>query len=246
MKKRMDKGQRVGYNKSSKTAWERGKQKMKQKFLHVLIMVLAVAAVVGGVALFSDWVAPLEETAPLATAVATSPVQNEPMDVNEPVADGADAAPVEVTVVDPAEIKDLIERSGGEDVTVTMYVFETDPETGRPVFTVVDDVPDIQLADLMGGEEATEDTIFGRWQMTPECVAELYGFGDVICVMELTEDGTFTNTLTVMDYNETHTATYTVEGNTIIVDGTAAEYLLDGDRLTIKAGGVEQTFARVK
>lgn len=217
---------------------------MKQKFLHVLIMVLAVAAVVGGVALFSDWVAPREETAPLATAVATSPVQSEP-DGNEIIADDA-AAPVEVTVVDPAEIKDLIERSGGEDVKVTMYVYETDSQTGRPVFTVVDDVPDIQLADLMGGEEVTEDTIFGRWQMTPECVAELYGFGDVICVMELTEDGTFTYTLTVMDYNETHTATYTVDGNTIIVDGTAAEYVLDGDRLTIKAGGVEQIFARMK
>lgn len=220
-------------------------QNMKQKLLHVLIMVLAVAAVVGGVALFSDWVAPREETAPLATAVATSPVQNEP-DGNEPAADDAAAAPVEVTVVDPAEIKDLIERSGGEDVKVTMYVYETDSQTGRPVFTVVDDVPDIQLADLMGGEEVTEATIIGRWQMTPECVAELYGFGDVFCVMELTEDGTFTYTLAVMDYNETHTATYTVEGNTIIVDGTTAEYMLDGDRLTIKAGGVEQIFARMK
>lgn len=220
-------------------------QNMKQKLLHVLIMVLAVAAVVGGVALFSDWVAPREEIAPLATAVATSPVQNEPV-ANEPAADDAAAAPVEVTVVDPAEIKDLIERSGGEDVKVTMYVYETDSQTGRPVFTVVDDVPDIQLADLMGGEEVTEATIIGHWQMTPECAAELYGFGDVFCVMELTEDGTFTYTLTVMDYNDTHTATYTVEGNTIIVDGTTAEYVLDGDRLTIKAGGVEQIFARMK
>ena len=218
---------------------------MKQKFLHVLIMVLAVAAVVAGVALFSDWVAPREETAPLATAVATSPVQNEP-DGNEIIAVDA-AAPVVVTVVEPAEIKDLIEHSGGEDATVTVQSVPVDePQTEQPVFTVVDDVPDVQLADLMGGVEATEATIIGRWQMTPECVDELYGFGDVFCVMELTEDGTFTYTLTVMDYNDTHTATYTVEGNTIIVDGTAAEYMLDGDRLTIKAGGVEQIFARMK
>ena len=221
-------------------------QNMKQKLLHVLIMVLAVAAVVAGVALFSDWVAPQEDTAPLATAVATSPVQNEPMDVNEPVADGADAAPVEVTVVVPAEIKDLIEHSGGEDATVSMYVYETDSQTGQPVLKLVDGTLDMQLLDLMGGEEVTEATIIGRWQMTPECAAELYGFGDVFCVWELTEDGTFTYTLTVMDYNDTHTATYTVEGNTIIVDGTAAEYMLDGDRLTIKAGGVEQIFARMK
>lgn len=220
-------------------------QNMKQKLLHVLIMVLAVAAVVAGVALFSDWVAPQEDTAPLATAVATSPVQNEPV-ANEPAADDAAAAPVEVTVVVPAEIKDLMEHSSGEDATVSMYVYETDSQTGQPVLKLVDGTLDMQLSDLMGGVEATEATIIGRWQMTPECVDELYGFGDVFCVMELTEDGTFTYTLTVMDYNDTHTATYTVEGNTIIVDGTTAEYVLDGDRLTIKAGGVEQIFARMK
>lgn len=219
---------------------------MKQKLMHVLIMVLAVAAVVGGVALFSNWVAPKGETVPVEPAAAAIPVQNEPMDVNEPVADGADAAPVEVTVVDPAEIKDLIEQSSGEDATVSMYVYETDSQTGQPVLKFVDGTLDMQLSDLMGGVEATEATIIGNWQMTPECAAELYGFGDVFCVMELTEDGTFTYTLTVMGYNDTHTATYTVEGNTIIVDGTAAEYMLDGDRLTIKAGGVEQIFARMK
>ncbi len=219
---------------------------MKQKLMHVLIMVLAVAAVVGGVALFSNWVAPKGETVPAEPAAAAIPVQNEPMDVNEPVADGADAAPVEVTVVDPAEIKDLIEQSSGEDATVSMYVYETDSQTGQPVLKFVDGTLDMQLSDLMGGVETTEATIIGHWQMTPECADELYGFGDVFCVMELTEDGTFTYTLTVMGYNDTHTATYTVEGNTIIVDGTAAEYMLDGDRLTIKAGGVEQIFARMK
>lgn len=219
---------------------------MKQKLMHVLIMVLAVAAVVGGVALFSNWVAPKGETVPAEPAAAAIPVQNEPMDVNEPVADGADAAPVEVTVVDPAEIKDLIEQSSGEDAIVSMYVYETDSQTGQPVLKLVDGTLDMQLSDLMGGVEATEATIIGRWQMTPECADELYGFGDVFCVMELTEDGTFTYTLTVMGYNDTHTATYTVEGNTIIVDGTAAEYMLDGDRLTIKAGGIEQSFARMK
>lgn len=222
-------------------------QNMKQKLLHVLIMVLAVAAVVGGVALFSDWVAPREETAPLATAVATSPVQNEPV-ANEPAADDAAAAPVVVTVVDPAEIKDLIEHSSGEDATVTVqFVPVDDPQTEQPVFTVVDDVPDVQLADLMGGVEATEATIIGHWQMTPECVAELYGIGDVGCTLLLTEDGQFNHTLTAMGmYVYTKTGTYTVEGNTIIVDETTAEYVLDGDQLTIKADGVEQTYARMK
>lgn len=222
-------------------------QNMKQKLLHVLIMVLAVAAVVGGVALFSDWVAPQEDTAPLATAVATSPVQNEPV-ANEPAADDAAAAPVVVTVVEPAEIKDLIEHSSGEDATVTVqFVPVDDPQTEQPVFTVVDGVPDIQLADLMGGEEVTEATIIGRWQMTPECVVELYGIADVDCTLFLTEDGQFYHTLNAMGmYVNTETGTYTVEGNTIIVDGTASEYMLDGDRLTIKAGGVEQTFARIE
>lgn len=220
---------------------------MKQKLMHVLIMVLAVAAVVGGVALFSNWVAPKGETVPAEPAVTAIPVQNEPMDVNEPVADGADAAPVEVTVVDPAEIKDLIEQSSGEDATVSMYVYETDSQTGQPVLKFVDGTLDMQLSDLMGGVEATEATIIGHWQMTPECVAELYGIGDVGCTLLLTEDGQFNYTLTSMGmYVYTRTGTYTVEGNTIIVDGTAAEYMLDGDRLTIKAGGVEQIFARMK
>ena len=125
-------------------------QNMKQKLLHVLIMVLAVAAVVAGVALFSDWVAPQEDTAPLATAVATSPVQNEPV-ANEPAADDAAAAPVEVTVVVPAEIKDLMEHSSGEDATVSMYVYETDSQTGQPVLKLVDGTLDMQLSDLMGG-----------------------------------------------------------------------------------------------
>ena len=227
---------------------------MKQKFLHVLIMVLAVAAVVGGLALFSDWVAPQEAAAPLATAVAASPAQGVP-EGNEAVADHA--ASVEETVVVPADDGAVTAPAGEEaaadnivpadDATITVqFIPEDDPQTEQPVLGVVDGVPVVQLADLMGGEEVTENTIIGRWQMIPECVAELYGIGDVVCVVELTEDGKYTNTITVMGYSDTYDGTYTVDGNAIVVDGTAAEYVLDGDLLTIKADGTEQTYARMK
>ena len=197
---------------------------MKQKLMNVLIMVLAVAAVVGGVALFSDWVAPGEANQP--AAVVTAPVQD---DVHEDTtaapAPSGDAADTDIPVAegtDPAAVQ-------GEDTTVAQGGLAA---LNIPVLPVVQ-------------ETAAEATLIGRWQMTRECVNETIGYGDAVCVLEFAEDGQCTHTLTLMGYTQTETAAYTWEDGVLTVNDTFTEYELNGDSLVIK-DDVIRTYFRVK
>lgn len=200
---------------------------VKQKLMHVLIMVLAVAAVVGGVALFSDWVAPGEGKQP--AAVVTGSVQDT---VNEETT----AAPAEDGNAADANIPS---EESGEAVSVQEG--STASAAGGLAALNIPVLPQAQEAVA----ETAEATLLGRWQMTQECVNEFIGFGDAVCMLEFTEDGQCIQTVTLMGYTQTETAAYTWENDVLTVNDETAEYVLNGDSLVI-TGDVTLTYFRVK
>lgn len=187
-------------------------------------MVLAVAAVVGGVALFSDWVAPGEGNQP--AAIVTGPVQDAVHEetVDAPAADGN------------AEDGNIPSEEGGEPVTVQEETAAS-AENGLAALNIPV-LPVVQ-------EAAAEATLLGRWQMTQECVNEFLGFGDAACMLEFTEDGQCIQTVTLMGYTQTETAAYTWENDVLTVNDVITEYELNGDSLVIK-GDVTLTYVWVK
>lgn len=227
---------------------ERGFLDMKKNLMHVVIMVLAVAAVVAGVALFSGWIAPEAKTdVPVTALQAVVPVQ--------------DAAPAVVpeAAAQQTEVKEeavpVIEESTAvpeENGLAAMINLPANLTEATPVPVVEEPAVPAKEPEDAGAvilpvvEEMAEPTLIGRWQMDQECLNAMIGYGEATCTLEFTEDGKMVQELTVMGYTEPTLGTYTWEkGGELTVNDTPVEYVLESDRLIIKAE-METSYSRQK
>ncbi|MBR0507283.1 MAG: lipocalin family protein [Clostridia bacterium] len=97
---------------------------------------------------------------------------------------------------------------------------------------------------------AKGNTIVGTWVLTggegdeaDQTVQLMLAYG-MTMTFTFNEDGTGSETMSYGEEGDTQNFTYTLENGQIVIEGSGADYKLDGDKLTIQIEGMGLVFTR--
>ncbi|MBQ4639329.1 MAG: hypothetical protein IJB69_02300 [Clostridia bacterium] len=105
---------------------------------------------------------------------------------------------------------------------------------------------------------AKQQSVVGKWEMDMNAVMEMMGVSeeemalvqalasDMSATMEFTKDGKCILEMTAMGQSQTQEQEYVIEDGKIVLEGSPADYKVEGDKLSITADGITMVLTKVK